>query len=279
MNTIFLSDLDGTLLNEAACLPPDTRRRLERLLTLGLPLTVATGRTPLSVGPIFQGLPMAVPWVLMNGALIYSPGDGAILDHTPLGEDALEGLIRSEEALGLRGLLLGTAAGQLHVTLGGTWSPLWQAFFRRNHLSDRLRPRRGRAADWAGGHLLYGIYLHPRLAPLEALGAELTAWGGLQVEVYRDVYDPNTCCLELYSAAASKGAAAQALRRLTGARRLVAFGDGANDLSLFQACDECYAVSNARPEVRAAATGVIGSCRAGGVVRYLEGRLADGSMV
>lgn len=279
MDTIFLSDLDGTLLDDTARLPPATRQGLARLLARGLPFTVATGRTPLSVGAILQGLPMAVPWVLMNGALILSPRDGAVWGQVPLGHRALEGLIRSEEDLGLRGLLLGTAAGRLYVTLGGVRSPLWRAFFRRNHVPDHFRPRQGRAADWAGDQLLYGIYLHPRLAPLEALRDRLTAWGGFQVEVYRDVYDPGTCCLELYSGAASKGAAAQVLRRLTGARRLVAFGDGANDLSLFRACDESYAVANARPEVKAAAAGVIGSCREEGVIRCLEGMLVHGSMV
>lgn len=279
MDTIFLSDLDGTLLDDTACLPPATRQGLAKLLARGLPFTVATGRTPFSVGPIFQGLPMTVPWVLMNGALILSPRDGAILEQVPLGCQALEALIRAEEALGLQGLLLGTAAGRLHVTLGGVWSPLWQSFFRRNHVPDHLHPGRGRAADWVGDRLLYGIYLHPQLAPLEALRDRLAAWGGFQMEVYRDVYDPGTCCLELYSAAASKGAAALALRRLTGARRLVAFGDGANDLSLFRTCDECYAVANARPEVKAAASRVIASCREEGVIHYLRGVPIYGSVV
>ena len=71
MDTIFLSDLDGTLLDNTACLPPATRQGLAKLLARGLPFTVATGRTPLSVGALFQGLPLAVPWVLMTGAGLF----------------------------------------------------------------------------------------------------------------------------------------------------------------------------------------------------------------
>lgn len=40
---------------------------------------------------------------------------------------------------------------------------------------------------------------------------------------------------------------------------MVAFGDNLNDLPLFAAADESYAVSNAHERILAAATGVIGS--------------------
>jgi len=42
---------------------------------------------------------------------------------------------------------------------------------------------------------------------------------------------------------------------LLGCDRLVSFGDGANDQALFAVSDECYAVENAVPELRAVATG------------------------
>ena len=279
MNTIFLSDLDGTLLDDGACLPVSVRQELAGLLERGLPFTVATGRTHLSVGPIFQGLPMAVPWVLMNGALILAPSDGAVLDRVPLGKTAWRELVRAEEELGLSGLLLGTEGDRLHATLGGACTPVWEAFFRRNHVTGPPPVSAGRAEDWDGEDLLYGIYIHPQMALLTELARRLTAHGGFRVDLYRDRYDRDTCCLELYSADASKGRAAETLRRLTGARRLVAFGDGENDLPLFQVCDECYAVKNAAPEVKAAAHGVIGSCEEGGVVQYLERRWRDEGVV
>ena len=175
MNTIFLSDLDGTLLDDGACLPVSVRQELAGLLGRGLPFTVATGRTHLSVGPIFQGLPMAVPWVLMNGALILAPSDGAVLDRVPLGKTAWRELVRAEEELGLSGLLLGTEGDRLHATLGGTCTPIWEAFFRRNHVTGPPPVSAGRAEDWDGEDLLYGIYIHPQMALLTELARRLTA--------------------------------------------------------------------------------------------------------
>ena len=57
---------------------------------------------------------------------------------------------------------------------------------------------------------------------------------------------------------------------MLGCDRLVVFGDGRNDLSLFSVADECYAMSNAVPELKEIATAVIGSNDEDGVAKWLE---------
>ena len=94
--------------------------------------------------------------------------------------------------------------------------------------------------------------------------------GDLSLDFYQDIYNDGVWCLEAYSSSASKGAAAKLLQTITKAERLVAFGDSLNDLSLFAACDEAYAVENAHPQVKAAATGIIGKHYEDGVTRYLD---------
>ena len=48
------------------------------------------------------------------------------------------------------------------------------------------------------------------------------------------------------------------------------FGDGENDVDMFKEADECYAVENAVEELKAIATGVIGSNDADGVAKWLR---------
>lgn len=67
-----------------------------------------------------------------------------------------------------------------------------------------------------------------------------------------------------------KAHAARQLAKLLGCDRIVAFGDAVNDLPLFEAADECYAVSNAAAELKARATGVIGCNDDDGVAHWLE---------
>ena len=69
--------------------------------------------------------------------------------------------------------------------------------------------------------------------------------------------------LEINAPGANKGAALAVLADHLGVAldRIVAFGDNHNDVSLLQAAGAGYAVGNAVPELRAAATGTIGSVR------------------
>ena len=69
---------------------------------------------------------------------------------------------------------------------------------------------------------------------------------------------------------ASKAAAVLRLRELLHAERVIAFGDAINDLPLFEAADEGYAVANAVPELKERADGIIASNDADGVVNWLQ---------
>ena len=62
------------------------------------------------------------------------------------------------------------------------------------------------------------------------------------------------------------------LKAEIGAERLVVFGDGDNDLSMFSASDEAFATDNALVHVKDAATDVIGHHDEDGVARYLRKR-------
>lgn len=69
---------------------------------------------------------------------------------------------------------------------------------------------------------------------------------------------------------ASKSHAAQQLKELLCCERLVVFGDGRNDLDLFEIADECYATQNADPALKEIATGIIGSNDADSVALWLQ---------
>ena len=68
---------------------------------------------------------------------------------------------------------------------------------------------------------------------------------------------------------AERRPACPAARRGRGLPARVCFGDGENDLSLFAAADEGYAVANAVDNLKRAATAVIGSNDEDGVARWL----------
>jgi hydroxymethylpyrimidine pyrophosphatase-like HAD family hydrolase len=51
--------------------------------------------------------------------------------------------------------------------------------------------------------------------------------------------------------------------------KVVGFGDNLNDIPLFRACEESYAMSNAVEELKEIATGIIASNNEDGVARFI----------
>ena len=72
---------------------------------------------------------------------------------------------------------------------------------------------------------------------------------------------------------ATKANAALQLKTMLGCDRIVAFGDGQNDLSLFAVADEKYATQNAVPELKSIATAIIDSNDNDGVAKWIETNL------
>lgn len=64
--------------------------------------------------------------------------------------------------------------------------------------------------------------------------------------------------------------AIQQLKAMFNCEKVVVFGDGKNDIDMFEIADEGYAVSNAHETLKEKATGIIGSNDEDGVAKWLE---------
>ena len=71
MKTLYISDLDGTLLDADARLSAYTEQTLTRLIGKGMAFTFASGRTPEAALKIVESVPLKLPVIMMNGVLIY----------------------------------------------------------------------------------------------------------------------------------------------------------------------------------------------------------------
>ena len=85
----------------------------------------------------------------------------------------------------------------------------------------------------------------------------------------KDIYTDEQW-LEIMPFAASKANAIKQLQKLLECDRVVAFGDGRNDIDMFELVDESYAVQNADEHLKRYATSVISSNDEDGVAHWLE---------
>lgn len=267
-DTLYVTDLDGTLLDSGAHLPSRALCMLNEMLDCGLALSVATARSWSSAAPLLSGLRLACPLVCYNGAFLVDSATGRDIERCLLSEE--------QKARVLAEYLRCGVAPMVYAMVDGRQKVSWL----RSRQNDGIcRYARSRAGD-------------PRLNPVEteeelcrgdvfyfsALGAReelahaqpcLAALDFARVHFAADTYDPEEYWLETARVDATKAIGVDKLRQLTGRKRIVCFGDNLNDLPMFSVADECYAVANAAPEVKAAATGVLPSNEELGVPRFL----------
>jgi HAD superfamily hydrolase (TIGR01484 family) len=236
---------------------------------------VATARSAATVSQILAGVRLNVPVILMNGACTYDLERGAYLASEDLNETAKRVLFQTLRQNNLEGFVYTLENGRL-----ATYYERIETEAARHFVAERemrygkvFQPVDSFADSLMSGQVIY-YSISDRRERLEPIRAVLAACSDLQVAFYRDVYRQDVYFLEVCARTASKYHAIQSLRLRYGFDRVVCFGDNHNDLPMFRASDEAYAVENALPDVKAGAAGVIGSNRHDGVANWLCRRFA-----
>ena len=88
--TLYVSDLDGTLLNKQDRINPKSIRIINDLVERGMTFTYATARSLSSASIVTQGLSAAIPVIVYNGAFILQPSTGEILSKESFQEEEME---------------------------------------------------------------------------------------------------------------------------------------------------------------------------------------------
>ena len=79
MKKLYVTDLDGTLLNRQDRISPFSVRVINELVDKGLLFTYATARSLVSASKVTEGLSTEIPVIAYNGAFIIQPSTGEIL--------------------------------------------------------------------------------------------------------------------------------------------------------------------------------------------------------
>ncbi|RKR75422.1 HAD hydrolase family protein [Frondihabitans australicus] len=280
--TLYVSDLDGTLLGPDARLSAFTRRTVEALIADGELFAVATARSRQSLLKRAPALRQTGPAVVYGGAFVVDLRTGRNLVEQTLAPEAVDGILAVLGRLGVPALVYSATPGGPGVApapgLDDTVS--WVAGDEspgiRWYLDDRGADPRFRPVGHPGELPRYGTFSIVALGPLaelepvaRILRSDLGA--DVVVSLQEETYLEGMYWLDLAAPGATKGVGVRTLAEIYDADRIVCFGDNLNDLDMFAVADEAYAVENAHPEVLAAATGVIGSNADDGVARWLAG--------
>lgn len=264
MKKLYVSDLDGTLLRSDATTSEYTNATINELTERGMIFSYATARSLLTAKKATKGIKARIPLIVYNGAfivdniteeiLIANYFDNSILEVFedlfknnvfPIVYAYREGIekfsyIPNKCTKGMK-KFLDTRKGDIRTNIVDTTEELTKGncfYITCIDEPEKLKPLYDKYKDKY--HCVY------------------------QKEIYT-----NEQWFEILPKNASKANAILQLKELLKCEKVIAFGDGKNDIDMFEIADEGYAVENAVDELKEKATKVIGSNNDDGVAKWL----------
>lgn len=268
---LIVFDLDGTLLNGDSTISSYTEETLQRLANKGIAYTVATGRTLHGSRSVLKGHGFTLPQAFKNGVVIWHPTTKAFSHRNVLTPDELSHVTQACHNSGVTPFVFTIEAGDRHVAYYGQLKTeaeerLESVYLKKSGIICRSIDDLADDAEIINVSSIGERAAIVGVADFVADEAHLVAYSGPAHEG-NDLY-----WIDIHHSNASKGIAIETLRELIGARKIICFGDSDNDLSMFEAADECYAPDNAKPHIKTAATAVIGHHDEEGIARFLRDR-------
>ena len=268
LKTLYVSDLDGTLMRNDETLSAFTIRTVNDLVSSGLAFTYATARSIESARKITGNLNLSLPVVTRNGAVLADNATGRHIKKAVFTENvviALKQLLPELPYCGFVSCFLSDR--MIRTAVPGKHTSGLQGYL--DYYTDDLSLKF--AGDINGlfcGNPGYVTMIgkQEEIRPIYEKVRNSAAWESLfQKDTYRDEY-----WLEICPRNCTKAKTLLKIKEKYGFDRLVVFGDSLNDLSMFMAADEAYAMANACEDLKKAATGIIGSNEEDSVADYLR---------
>lgn len=271
--TLYISDLDGTLLNDSSRISDETRRLINAAIANGALFSIATARTPATVSGLLKGMDIRLPMVVMTGAALWDMKTNRYSDvrfHAP---ETARRLIEIYRDAGLPTFIYALGEDQIiHIYHLGIMDDLARRFmeernsnpFKTFHVNERGESETLPPLD----RILLFLTMQPT-EPAKEVYDRIRKVEDCRPIFYHDMYGDEIAELEVFAADASKAIGVAEIARQAGADHIVAFGDNVNDIPMLSAVDHGVAVGNAVDEVIKIASEVIGPNTEDSVARYV----------
>ncbi len=265
MKTLYVSDLDGTLLRSDARTSEYTNQVINQLTSEGILFSYATARSYLTATKATKGLNAKIPIITYNGAVILQNDTFDIIAQNAFCPNEKEEILNALLCRDIYPIVYAYRSGKEKFSyLVNKCNRATTEFLLTRKGDERDTPV---ASDSAlgFGDVFYFVCIdaYEKLEPLYIQFKEKYHCI-FQTEIYSGEQ-----WLEIVPKSVSKANAILQLKEDLGIEYIVAFGDGKNDIEMFEIADESYAVENAVDELKAIATGIIESNDSDGVAKWL----------
>lgn len=270
MRTLYVTDLDGTLMRNDMTISEESVRIINQLIDRGILITYATARSFHSAYTITKNIRFKLPVITRNGTTFADQIAVKELETSFFSIGVLKELKELLPVIYRCGFTSKYIDGEMYkMYQGGVKSKEFQGYLDYYHSIGDTRMRMVDDIEKQfEGDISYITLISTReeLLPYYEAVKESNRWETVfQKDTYREEY-----WLEICPKDATKAKAVLKLKDRLECERLVVFGDSINDLPMFEIADEAVSVSNARPEILSAADHIIGSNVSDAVAKYIR---------
>ncbi len=264
--TLYISDLDGTLLRKDQTVSRFTAETVNQLTEKGLLFSYATARSFSTASKVTANLHLLIPVIVFNGTFIVDTDTQNRLVSNMFGKEETAMILTVLLENGIYPIVNAFWENNEKFSyVKGKETPGVLDFLEQRKNDTRSNPVSDQS-DLYGGEVFHIACIdeEEKLRPVyERFKNEFPC------VLYRDIYGNDTW-FELHPKGATKASAILALKNMLNCDKIICFGDGKNDIPMFEIANECYAVANADPKLQAIATAVIESNDADGVAKWLN---------
>ncbi len=267
MKTLYVSDLDGTLLNGQEVISDYSLQALNAMLKNGLTFTFSTARSLITAKKAVCGLNAIYPASIYNGACIVDMRTEKIL-HVITFNGLKDRIMRLCREAGLFPLVYSFVDNRERVSwLQGRETDGILRYLSRRKGDPRLHPARTEEELFLGD--VFYVTIIAGYGQLQPLLQTVQGMKDAEYVFDRETYRTDAWWLEIMPKGATKAEAVKRIAQMLDCDKIVCFGDAVNDISMFRIADEAYAVLNAEAELKDVATGVIGYSEEDSVAKWL----------
>ncbi|MEU5089367.1 Cof-type HAD-IIB family hydrolase [Streptomyces sp. NPDC021356] len=257
---LIVTDMDGTLLDDAKRMPPGLRPLLAELRRRGVLFSPASGRQYATLAEQFAGVEEGMVFIAENGT--YVVRDGEELSSDPLEPAVAARLVPAVRELAARGTDVGAVVCGKRSAYVERSDEAFLAEVRKYYVRHQVVADAAAVDDDVIKVALFDFgaaerTTAPALAPFAATH---------QVVVSGEHW------VDVMNRTADKGAAVRRLQRDLGisAAQTLVFGDYLNDLEMLDTAEWSFAMANAHPEVIRRARHLAPSNNDNGVLRTIS---------
>lgn len=278
MRTLYITDLDETLLDTDSNVSEYSANIINKIIEKGNFFSYATSRGTAPACRLTSSLNINIPVVLHNGVFVTNPTTKEVL---------ISNSFKTEEILFLKDLFskynitpnsYSIINGAEKIAIIPDYSNPGKKYFLDSRENDKRLRFIDNIEELYNSDSIYSflcIGSKDELKPIhETIQKHPNINSILQQETRREEF-----WCDIAPSEATKAKSILKLKEMLNCDKIISFGNGLNDISMFKISDECYAVSNAEQELKDISTGVIESNNEDGVAKWLKKHVLDSSYI